>query len=150
MKKLLICMFALATFAMVACGDQEDETPDYAAKFVGTYDVTVNAVLNIPMYGEVEIPMNDMEAVVARKATANEVTMTAMNQTLNGYCNESGLHLDPFAVNSDIMGISMSITVTIPTVAAPTSSTITGTAALAATVMGASVTGNANYTAVKR
>lgn len=152
MKKLLICMFAIATLGLVSCNkdDDKDSTPDYAADFIGNYILSVNATMAIPVYGDVDLPVGDMEASVVRKGTGNEVTLTVMNQTLDGYCNENGLHVDPFTVNTNLMSVSVALTVTVPTVAAPVNNTVSGTAAIAATIMGYSATGTAIFTGVKQ
>ena len=150
MRKILVCLLVMATFAMVACHKEEEKAPDYAADFIGNYSVTVNAVLNVPVLGEVTLPIDNMEVTVTRGVGDNEVKMSAMNQTLDGYCNASGLHLDPFVSNTSIMGTSVSVTVTMPTVPAPVNGQVNGTAMLSATVSGYSVTGTATYTGVKQ
>ncbi len=150
MKKLMVCLFVLTAMVLVSCGKEEEKTPDYAAAFIGNYTASVDAVLNVPVLGEVPLPINNLDVTVTRGLAENEVKMTAMNQTLDGYCNASGLHLDPFVSNTTVMSTTISVTVTMPTVPAPVNNTVNGTATLAATVMGYSVTGNATYTAVKQ
>lgn len=155
MKKILTCLFAISLLAFTSCekNNENEEQPrptDYAAAFIGTYDVTINASMTLPIIGETPVPLPSMEAVCERKGDGNEVTLTMSNRTIEGYANASGLHVDPFIAQQNIAGYDLSITVTVPVVAAPTDGVISGTATLSASMAGVAIPGTAEYSAVKR
>lgn len=155
MKRFLTCLLAVSLLAFVSCkkDDVNEEQPrqtDYAADFLGTYDVSINASMTLPILGETPIPLPEMEATCVRNGDGNEVILTMSNRTIDGYANASGLHVDPFLAQQSIAGYDLSITVTVPVVAAPTDGVISGTASLSASVAGVAIPGSAEFTAVKR
>ena len=159
MKKFLFCFVAIATVLCSGCNkDDEDndqqqppqpQVTDYAAPFIGTYDMSVDATLVVPVLGETNIPVNDIEVSITRKE-GNEVVLTVSDQALEGYVNSSGLHVDPFISNTTIMGYDVAITVTVPVIEPPVDGRISGSAPLSATIAGTNVNGTADFVAIKR
>ncbi len=148
LKKLLFCCVAVATMALVACGD-EKENP--AEVYAGTYTITGMAHLNgIPVVGSYDTDIPETEATIALADENGNVTVTMGDYSTTGYVNEAGLHLDPIIVNTNILNTDVSVTGTFPVVPAPVDGVTSCTATLTVSIMGVTVNGTADITAKKK
>ena len=149
MKKVLFCLVAVAAFAFASCGDDTKENP--ADAYAGTYTITGMAHLNgVPVIGTYDTQIPESEVTITPDGETGNVTITMNGTTATGYVNESGMHIDPVIVNTNILSTDVEITVAIPVIGAPVDGVITTTANLTATIMGMAITGTADITATKK
>ncbi|MBP5547440.1 MAG: hypothetical protein J6X58_00930 [Bacteroidales bacterium] len=158
MKKILLCLLAVAVCSFTSCKKdnngtdnttQQEQTPNPAKDFEGNYTVTTLAHLQVPVIGEMDMPLSDMEAVITLKGDRGEVEVTMSGQTTTGYVNDAGMHIDPIIVNQTVASMQLAITVTFPVIQKPVDGVASWVATLTATSAMGAVTGTADMTAVK-
>ena len=154
MKRIFLCLMAVAMIAFVSCKkDKEEEQQSQvnpAKEFVGDYIVSTQAHLQIPVLGSQDIPLSDMDASIVLDGDKGDVKLTMSGQTTTGYVNDKGLHVDPIILNENIMSVPMTITVTFPVISKPVNGVTSWTATLSATSSYGNITGTADMTAVKQ
>lgn len=153
MKRIILCLMAVAMIAFVSCKkDKEDQQNqvNYAEEFAGNYTVSTIAHLQIPVLGSQDIPLSDMDASIVLEGDKGDVKLTMSGQTTTGYVNDKGLHVDPLILNETIMSVPMTITVTFPVISKPVNGVTSWTATLSATSSYGNITGTADMTAVKQ
>ena len=152
MKKFIVCLMAFAAIAFVSCtkDDPEAETANPAKEFVGTYSLSGTATVSLPVVGQQSVPVPSMDCTVALKGDKGDVTLTINDKSIDGYVNDSGLHIDPFNYNTEILNTSLAFTVTVPTIAKPDNGRVSTTASLVASVSGVAVNGTADVIGVRK
>lgn len=122
-----------------------------ADAFVGEYTVTADATFNnIPVIGTYSTELPPMDATIEKAGSGNDVFITMSGQTVNGYVNSQGLHIDPIVTNQNIMNYDVAITVTFPIISAPVNGEMSWVSTLSANVAGVGVTGTADMTAIRK
>ena len=69
MKKLILCFVAIATMAAVSCKKETNPAED----FVGNYTVKTSAHLTIPVIGNMDQDLDDMEFLNVKRYSADEI-----------------------------------------------------------------------------
>ena len=149
MKKLVICLITILAVFFSACKEKEKPV-NYADAFVGNYDVSAEATLNIPILGTYPLSIPASDGVIVKDGDEGDVIITMMGQTVSGFARKDGLHVDPFIVNQEIAGYNLAMTVATPVIAPPVDGVITCTANISASIVLGTVTGTADITAVKK
>ena len=122
-----------------------------ADAFVGEYTVTGDAVFNnVPVVGTYEMEFPAMDATIEKTGSGSDVLLTMGGQTVSGYVNSSGLHVEPVIINQTIMSYNVAITVAFPPISAPVNGSTSWTSTLSANVAGIGVTGTADMTATQK
>ena len=147
MKKVLFCLSIMTLLFCSSC--KKDEKTNYADAFVGNYDVWVEANFNVPIMGSVPYDFSN-EGTIEKNGDEGDVTITMMDQTVNGYVRADGLHIEPIVMTENIAGYDMNVTVTVPVIAPPVDGVITASANMMASVAIGVVNGTADITAIKK
>ncbi|MCR4931458.1 MAG: hypothetical protein K5918_03355 [Bacteroidales bacterium] len=146
MKKLLLCFVAIATMAAVSCKKETNPAED----FVGNYTVKTSAHLTIPVIGNMDQDLDDMDCTIALKGEEGDVTITMAGETTTGHVTEAGMTVQPLVTTQEIMGQPVDITVNFPTIPKPVNGTTSWQSTLTASVSGISINGTADMTATKK
>lgn len=149
MKKILFCLVALTSMALYSCGKDDDS--NLADKFVGEYDVTAEATLhNIPMMGDYSQTLDNLTCTIAKDGEEGDVILTMADRSTTGYVDKKGLHVESMVITETLMGANVDITVTFPVISEPVNGTIHWVSPISASVMGVSISGEADVTAIKK
>ncbi len=152
MRKILVCMIALATLACTACKKNPAE------EFEGEYTVTgtAHATYSVPLIGEqtMEQELDTMDCTIALSGDDGDVIVTMGGTSTTGTVDEDGMHLQPAQTEVEVMNIPIDVTFTFPTIKAPVDGKTSWTSTLSAetTVQGVTITvnGTADQTAVRK
>ncbi len=149
MKRIVICLITMFVVMFSAC--KKSEQPfNYADAYVGNYDVDVDATLNIPGIGTYPMTMPTSDGQIVKEGDEGDVIVTMFGQNVSGYARKDGLHMDPFVVNRQILGINMLLTIATPVIEPPVDGVIRCTANISASIALGTVTGTADITAIKK
>ena len=125
--------------------------PAYADAFVGEYTVEGSGTLNnIPVIGTYTLDIPATDATIAKVGNSNAVELTMAGQTVSGYVDASGLHVDPIVINQTIATFNVSINVSFPTIVPPLNGQMSWVSTLSASLSGVPITGTADLVATKK
>ncbi len=74
MKTLIYSMFAVSLFSLMGCGGSESE------EFVGLWDVTGSTSINMPMKGQLIMPVN--EQITIHEGVDSNIVLTSAGCTM--------------------------------------------------------------------
>lgn len=156
MKKIALCLVAMALLACTACKKNPAE------EFEGNYSVatTVHLTYNLPVVGDqtYDNDMGTQDATVALDGDDGGVIVTIDQMTAKGTVDEEGMHLNPSTATMevDVLGMAIPVEVTFkyPTIKAPVNGKMTWKSDLNAVISYNGVTltanGTADHVAVKK
>lgn len=147
MKKLLFCLVAVATIAFVSC---KKEKVNPAADFVGEYTVTATVHAQIPILGPIDQDLDAMDASITLNGDEGNVNITMAGQSTTGVVTEAGMTIQPIVISQEVMGTSVDVTISFPTIAKPVGGTTSWTSTITANISGFPVTGTADMTATRK
>lgn len=111
-KTLFVCFLAVCAISLSSC-KKEKETPNYAEKFVGTYEMTMTPEIQIPIGdgSQAVEPITGMTCTIEEKSTKNDVTVTVNMPEVDGFsmpivfdatCEESGMNIKEKQMNMNV------------------------------------------------
>ena len=121
-----------------------------AEEFAGTYDVSAVAHATLPIVGEIDIPINDNEAVITLNGDEGDVSITVGTISTAGHVSSSGMNVDPVSVPLTYGAITVQLNASFPLISKPVDGVTTFTAQLSGTYAGQTIAGTADITATKR
>lgn len=147
MKKLLFCLVAIATIAFTSC---KKEKANPAEDFVGNYTVSATFHAQVPVLGNLDQPLNDMDASITLNGDEGAVNVTMAGKTTTGNVTEAGMTVQSIVISQTIMGATVDVTVTFPTIAKPVNGTTSWVSGITASLNGIALNGTADMKAVKK
>ena len=156
MKKIVLCIVAMALLACTACKKNPAE------EFEGNYSVTTTVHLsyNLPVVGDqnYDRDMGTQDATIALDGDEGNVIVTLDNMTATGYVDEDGMHLNASktTMEVDVLGVAIPVEVnfTYPTIKAPVNGKMSWKSDLDAVIsyngVSLSASGTADHVAVKK
>ncbi len=132
--------------AAVSCKKETNPAED----FVGNYAVKTTAHLTVPVLGNLDQELDEMDCTIALNGEEGDVTITMAGETSTGHVTEEGMTVQPIATTQEVMGQPVKINVNFPTIAKPVNGTTSWQATLTATISGVPITGTADMVATKK
>lgn len=150
MKKVLISI--LASVALVFCVSCKKDKVNPADDFVGSYTVkTVVHFNNVPLIGEYDQAIEDMEVVIAKVGDDGDVSVTMAGQQQTGHVTSNGLRLEPVTIPWSILGVaSLNVDVTFPIIEKPVQGSTSWKSDISTTIYSQTISGTADMVATMK